>query len=270
MTRENIITELQKRGYNVEPETVTKNGVECRGIIFKDGGRIAPVIYTDEIIRDAEEKNTSLDVVVNSIIEIYEAHRAPVIDFNEIMTDQYIGEHIKIGLQRATNEEIIKRPFELDSNVEEYLYITINTGSDSAGSAKIKPDMLASIGMEPATAWSHAKENTCNDITVEDMSVLLGAEAEKDPASPTMLVISNHDKVKGAAAILDRKTLEKIGKDYDTNEIIIIPSSIHECIVIPHTKHIDINEITSMVIEVNKSVVNPVDQLGDRAYIVTL
>lgn len=271
MTRENIITALQDKGYDAKPVSVSKNNVTLDGIQF-NARPIAPVIYTDALIKDAEAHGMTLDEVVNGIIETCEAHRAPVIDINEITTETYIKDHIKIGLQRATNEEIVKRPCELDDNIEEYLYITIAM-SEGAGSAKIKPDMLDGIGMEPETAWSYARENTFNDITVEDMSVLLGAfetEAEKDPASPALLVISNHDKVKGAAAILDRETLEKIGKDYDTNEVIIIPSSIHECIIIPHTEHIDINEITSMVIEVNKSAVDPVDQLGDRAYIVTL
>ena len=271
-TREEIITALQEKGYDTKPVSVSKNNVTLDGIQFSVRP-VAPIIYTDALIKDAEAHGMTLDEVVSGIIETYEAHRAPAMDFNEIMTVQYIKDHIKIGLQRTTSEEIIKRPCALDENIEEYLYITIDMGGEGAGSAKIKPDMLDGIGMEPETAWSYARENTFNDITVEDMSVILaafGMGSDTAPGTPTMLVISNHDRIKGAAAILDRETLEKIGKDYDTGEIIIIPSSIHECIIIPHTEHLNIDEVTEMVMDVNKSVVDPVDQLGDRAYIVTL
>ena len=67
MTREMIITELQNRGYNAEAQNTIKNGVELEGIRILTDCNIAPVIYTESIISNAEEENKSLDEVVSAI-----------------------------------------------------------------------------------------------------------------------------------------------------------------------------------------------------------
>jgi hypothetical protein len=51
MTREIIINELNNRGYKAEAQNTIKNGVELEGIRILTSGNIAPVIYTEEIIR---------------------------------------------------------------------------------------------------------------------------------------------------------------------------------------------------------------------------
>lgn len=56
MTREMIITELQNRGYKAVAQSSIKNGVEVEGVCIRTESPIAPIIYTEEIIRHAEEE----------------------------------------------------------------------------------------------------------------------------------------------------------------------------------------------------------------------
>lgn len=268
ITREEIIKALQKKGFTAEAADIEKNNVICHGIQFKKD-RIAPVIYTDSIITEAEKNGTPLKNIVNSIISIYEAHSSPAIDFEEIMTRSYIMDHVRIGLQRKTGEEIIKRGCPLDEAIEEYLYITLDMGEE-VGTIKIKAGMLEAAEIGELEAWIEAENNTFSDTTVKNISIAMQAFGTPTAGDSDIYIVSNKDRRRGAAAVLNRKALQEIGDRHHTERLIVIPSSIHECLVLPEVETMDISALTDMVISINSSAVDPVEQLADKAYIITL
>ena len=54
MSREEIISELKNRGYNVQAHDVIKNGVIMEAIQINNGNTVEPVIYTGAFITEAE------------------------------------------------------------------------------------------------------------------------------------------------------------------------------------------------------------------------
>lgn len=55
MTKNDIVNELNKMGYEVREENVVKNGVEFLGISIIDSDRyMIPVFYVEDIIMKAE------------------------------------------------------------------------------------------------------------------------------------------------------------------------------------------------------------------------
>ena len=85
------------------------------------------------------------------------------------------------------------------------------------------------------------------------------------PPEEKMYVISNEEKLNGAAALLDDKLMdsirEKIGDDF-----FILPSSIHECLVVPADAGMELRDLENMVKEVNETQVAPQDRLSDHVY----
>ena len=81
-------------------------------------------------------------------------------------------------------------------------------------------------------------------------------------------VISNADKTKGTASILNHDMLKQFAEEHGCSSIVVISSSIHECILVPIHETIHIEEFDAMVREVNATQVAPEDVLVDRAYIV--
>lgn len=77
-------------------------------------------------------------------------------------------------------------------------------------------------------------------------------------------------KSNGAAAILNRKALEKFGKERGIEKLVVLPSSVHEMILLPYEEEMDMWEMSEMVKQVNFSEVEPTERLTDRAYLVTL
>ena len=67
-----------------------------------------------------------------------------------------------------------------------------------------------------------------------------------------LYVLSNQDNMYGAAKLLCKSTLEKIsnGKNF-----YILPSSVHETILVLETSKIDKKELDKMVCEVNSAIV---------------
>lgn len=87
-----------------------------------------------------------------------------------------------------------------------------------------------------------------------------------------MLIITNDDKFLGASCVLNIDALKECMDIYEATKIAIIPSSIHEVILFPYENKNDIVALSQMVIEVNSNpeVLNPLDVLGNKAYLVDL
>ena len=64
--------------------------------------------------------------------------------------------------------------------------------------------------------------------------------------------------------------LAEFGERYHTNKIVVLPSSVHEMLLVPYTEEIDLDTFSDMVGQVNSSEVDPTEQLVDRAFIITL
>ena len=93
------------------------------------------------------------------------------------------------------------------------------------------------------------------------MASLLFPETDAVP----MYVLSNAERQNGAAAVLDSRTMESIAKQLG-GDYVVIPSSIHEVIILPVTEATDRQEIEQMIRNVNAGDVAPEDRLSDHAY----
>ena len=86
-----------------------------------------------------------------------------------------------------------------------------------------------------------------------------------------MFIVSNKQKMHGASCILRsdvrRNVLDALKLRWTTDIGIILPSSIHETIVIPVRSGFGADDINQMVHEVNDTQVAPEDRLLDNAYL---
>lgn len=96
--------------------------------------------------------------------------------------------------------------------------------------------------------------------TINDVLGLMG----EDPKN-TFMVMSNNRRHYGASVMLYSgallETYARIGQPY-----YIIPSSIHEVLIVPESLHITVPELKDMCIDVNTSEVAEPDILGDTIY----
>ena len=274
MTREMIIKGLNNRGYRAEAQNTIKNGVEFKGIRILTESNVSPIIYVDAIIERAKKENKTLNEVIAAIITIYESNKDFIFDVNVLFKRDFIMNHIYIGLQKDSTEEIVKKPCALEG-IESYLYVREEVDGDGNFSMKLTHQFLERANITETEAWKKAQSNTNEETSLESMAKvmadMMGYEysEEMDEQTP-FFVISNTCKIKGASAILNKKVLADFGKRYNTNKIVVLPSSIHEMILIPYEEDIDIESFSFMVEQVNDTQVDPTERLTNRAYILEL
>ena len=116
-------------------------------------------------------------------------------------------------------------------------------------------------------AFNNLRETKFNIKKVADV---LGPEVKEELTSDELeecplYVMSNESQVFGASGLVRKDLLKefvhKIGKD-----VFVLPSSIHEILLVPATDDVDVTYLKSMVKCVNESSVNKAEWLSENVY----
>lgn len=261
--REDIINELADRGYEAEVHTSIKNGMEFDGIRFMNDNGICPVIYTDEIIADSRSSSEAAE----KILDIY--NNADIMDFNKenLLDPDFIIQNLYIGMQKTSTENIVKTETDFEG-IEKYLYVKINENA----TFKLTYGLLETLKISNKKAWEAAEKITFAKTEImslmERLSELMGQKIDEMEGIPTQYIVTNTMNYRGASAILDMVVLRELAQKLGVQRFFVLPSSIHEMIVIPDEGKCNIEELSDMVQEVNQTQVKPEERLTDQAYII--
>ncbi|MDO4488835.1 MAG: DUF5688 family protein [Eubacteriales bacterium] len=273
MNRCDIIEELRKRGYDAQPKESMKNGVLFNGIIIKNGTDTTPIIYTDSITKN----NTDIGTAADEVLRIYSENRTLNLDLNSFFNHERFMNNVRIGMQKTSDEPIIKKPTLFDG-IEQYLYVAAESG-DTIYSTKVTDVLLYETKADLDLTWARALENTIKESTITPVMKMLEEKAsgldflpdiEPGEADHEIFVITNKCGIKGASAILNSEILINLAESFFTDTLIIIPSSIHEMLVIPDINKYPLSYYSEMVKFVNESAVPEYDRLTDIAYRMSL
>lgn len=274
MERKDIVKELVERGYQAEAHDVIKNGVTFEGIMIRGEGAVAPIIYTNEVIKVAEANGASLSEVIDEVIREYKEHKKIQLNIDQFSNKKFILSHMYVGIQKASNEEIEKKMCELEG-LESFLFIRDRDENGGSYSAKVNEQMLELINVSVDDAWERAENNTFAETEIQSITSLLfdlGGMSNEETKSdfPELYVISNNCRFRGASAILNRRALKEFAEEHGVDELIVLPSSIHEMMILPYRGDMNLNDLSAIVKEVNAMQVEPEERLTDRAYLIKL
>ena len=136
--------------------------------------------------------------------------------------------------------------------------------NDAIYSAKISKNILKNVDVDESEAWETAENNVRKETEIIQLSSFPMSAEECD-----MFMISNKSRFRGASAVLNKKVMEAFANLVNTKKIMVLPSSIHEMILIPyHDCEYDIESCSEIVKLVNENEVELTEQLTDRAYII--
>ena len=234
-----IVREMKNRGYKAEIVNTIKNGVELTGISLTKGNDImVPVIY----------KEDSWDVMPISetanLLEIrYEHANPPSFNAKDIEDEDFLRKHVRLCIQPKGNEDIVKRNY-LDLEVYLRCFVT------DEYSFKVKPEM------ETPGLFECAVENTKGTHQINQLGI--------------MNWMTNTDNMFGAVHIYYTDIFRDFCKANDLDGCFILPSSIHEIIIIPDDDVSRKGDLDAMVRGANASVVEPEEYLADHAYYYSL
>lgn len=134
----------------------------------------------------------------------------------------------------------------------------------------VKHSTLDKWGMTFDDVYRQAFDNLMGDTPVIDKmpDALLRLGYQVDPCEELrhLYVLTNKRKNFGAVNMIRNDILDKMARDYSA-DILVLPSSVHEVLLLPFTDGVDLERATAIVQEVNEKYVPLVDVLSDHAYL---
>ena len=88
---------------------------------------------------------------------------------------------------------------------------------------------------------------------------------EEEPSSPPLYVLTNQSHLNGASVLLYKNLLKELSDTIDES-FYILPSSIHEIILVPSGSSLSKTNLNLMVQDVNQKEVSPMERLSDHVY----
>ena len=98
-----------------------------------------------------------------------------------------------------------------------------------------------------------------------DEREMLQETLQESSEMPTFFVVTNTERVDGAGVIFYPEFMDNMGELLG-NDFFILPSSIHEMLILPDDGQVDAEMLKEMVKEVNASQLQDEEILSDHAY----
>lgn len=269
--------------YQVKLQEVTKNnGVILQGlIILNDSLNVSPTIYLNAFL-NAYESGMPLPKIVQKVLEIYRADSPKKdIDMSFFRDFNRVRDRICYRLvNRAKNRALLERIPHIefldlcicfyyayqDSALGAGTILIYNNHAEMWGCSTADLLRLAQKNTPRIYPWEvHSMEEILREL--EDRKEIVMPMEEDDLPLPeiSMQVLSNSRRVNGAACVLYPGLLDLISAKMDRN-YYILPSSVHEVILLGEEGAEDREALRDMVREVNATHVEPEEVLSDNLY----
>ena len=172
---------------------------------------------------------------------------------------------------REGKEEMLRTiPHHSIEDMEIVYRFRIEDTERGMASALVTNSMLGHYGITAGQlqqdAFASAVSNMPFEIKTmaEILNELMGAEIIPEDAMP-MYVASNTERIHGAGVIAYPEFMEKATKRLG-GDFYVLPSSIHEVILVPDAPDVSAVELQKMVQSVNMEQVAPEERLSDHVY----
>lgn len=284
---ENILQEIRVRAdgaFQVKKHDVTKNNnVKQTGIaVVKEGTDIGPCVYLDELYREYESDGMKFDEIVDEVYRLILKHEdddALDFDISGFKRWETVRENVHAKLINAEqNEELLEKiPHRIFMDLAVVYYVVARDhAQEDIGTILIHNGHMEMWGQEEENLYREAMINMRTDGEADLTDIRTIAECimgisfpEKDgndSRDTDMYVLTNQCRRFGAAEILDKKTLRMVA-DQVGDGFIVLPSSVHETIVLPSKEEAEYGRLADMVQAVNDTMVEAEERLSNHVYV---
>lgn len=267
--RELVKAAVEERLGNQFEITINKvnklNGLQLYGLTIKtENSNISPTIYLEDFYSDYLD-DRDLGDIADSIITIYNDNKIDEpVEFDWFKDFDNVESKVIFRLiNTAKNLEMLNDmpsiPY-LDLSIIFAVVVdehaVINVKNEHLKMWDISIDDLYQVAKRNTPMLCPAKLKSIDDMLTELDSSFEGLEFSLLP----MYVLSNATTLYGASVILYCDILTHFNTD-----LFVIPSSVHECILLPANSRDEADGIRQIIGEVNKEI-NPADVLSDNLY----
>ena len=269
------------KNHNVRIEEVRKDGdISLHGLSLIEGDSgTAPILYLEPYAK-LYEQGCSEEEIFQNIADEYDKIEKNVPNLTmPDMSYENIKEYLRVRLvYNKNNTDYLRDHISVDAGCGYSLivYVDFSEVLFEGAIINLRKDMLKELGAderEIIKAGIDGSVKYCPAILSyldEEVHSMLGDfekedlfKAGKVDHSRGALVLTTEDRFSGAATLFYPGVKERVAELVDW-DYFIIPSSVHELLVIPADGTISAKELAMMVKTVNSYEVSKEEQLGNR------
>ena len=290
MDYNSFISNIENHMRNLYPDAaitlskITKNnGVILDGIsINENNSNICETIYLNRYYELYLKGAVSLDEVKDAIIDLHKKSMiTDNIDFSFFKDFSEVKKRLSFRLiNLMMNKELLKTvPHLIYLDFAIVFYCMVEDDNIGKGTVLIKNSHMEAWGVTEEELYDIAVRNSPNllpskiigmDNYLSQLRIKRDIPFEESvpdtsPELCNMYILTNGDKYYGASVLMYENLLSDLS-DRFLSSFFIIPSSIHEVILLPTNNKDNIGAFNHMVHEVNEQSLDREDILSDHAY----
>ncbi|MCD8381148.1 MAG: DUF5688 family protein [Lachnospiraceae bacterium] len=258
-----MVSDMMGNGYKVEVRSITKsNGMVLDAItILKHGNNVSPAIYLNNYYGDSEA------IAAGIVREYKEKMQMLGTGRMDSINKGYILDKVNyqmIGLE--ANKDYLKRcPHRVLLDMAVIYRVVIDHNEDSDTSFVLNDSNMKSMGITfeelDAAAMKHITEASLVFENLNHMAATLLASKKKKTAEDCIVeegkayVVTKYDFSYGAGLLMHKRLFEKMAERAGT-DLLVLPSSIHDLIVLRDDESLETKDLRDMVTKINCNVVS--------------
>lgn len=271
--KESLRDKVQEQlGENVSvyyTEMVKNNNVKKEALALQTKGEnTTAMIYVDSLL-EAYACTGNIEESKNTVLEIYKRRDDVLADWNGFGWEQ-VKPYIRIRLVRMEgNEEYLKdRPYKKVLDLA-MIFVVLLKEKEGEMAALVSWTQIKAWGIDAEELYRTAIDNfRKEEFTITNMTSLFPAKlAEELEMGIDMYIFSTKNRIQGARAML-RVDMLKIFADEKGCNLFILPSSVHEVLLICEEKDMCVAGLKEIVSSVNgdPDVIAAEEVLSDSVY----
>ena len=281
--------EVERRtgeNYRVRLNDVTKNnGVVLRGLtVMQDDSNISPTIYLNNYYEEYTSGRVTLINVVNDVMDTYNRNKVnQSVDMRYFLNFESVRRRVVYKLVSTEKNKALLEDVPHIEFLDLSIVFQCLIAQEEFGTASI---LIHNIHLKlwdvsAEELYQAAKENTqrLQEYEIKSMTevlyeIMMEEESEESGYEDClaglcdnvpMYVLSNKRRVEGAACILYPNLIQDFA-DAIGSSFYIIPSSVHEVILLPAGRDEESTEIKHMIQEINDTQVSVEEILSYSLY----
>lgn len=260
--------------------SVKNNGIEVVGLMLKgENEKVAPNFYLDQQFIDWMRGKTSLDDITEKLCAAY---RQEIRNNSSLISRiNFSWEEFRRGVfirlvNKEKNKELLQTiPHREYLDLAIVFYFSVPISGEVTGTLVITKEHLELLNVTEEELYQTAKYNCerfqpvkvrCMEDILYELGRKIGVDVyEARACHPFLFVMTNEKSMFGSVALIFDEELEcfanRIGSGF-----YVLPSSVHELILVPECKEFNTEYFKSMVREINATQVDATEVLSDNIY----
>ena len=257
-------------------------------MVKKEDETITPTINMDQLYKAYQNQpGVTMESVCRRIADV--VMEAPIqVNLKSIMDYDIAKDNLFIRVSSAeTNKDMLANvPHQLKEDLAITYHVAVSMDEEGLSSMLIKNDLLKQYGITAEQLHEDAMKSSPRVMAPEVSSIgalidemyqknilmltpdereMLQETLQESSEMPTFFVVTNTERIDGAGVIFYPEFMDNMGELLG-NDFFILPSSIHEMLILPDDGQVDAEMLKEMVKEVNATQVAPEERLTDEVY----